>query len=103
MSNTSLRRRPFAPPGRLWFADFAAALGVSTRTARRLYRPSDPDALRAWAIRLDFRESSYGLHCDKARALALREEQLANLLGGPVAAERCSRANRLESIRMPQR
>ena len=84
----------------MWFAEFAAALGISTRTARRRYRPSDPAALRAWAIRLDFRESSFGLHCDEARVLALREEQLADLLGGPVAAERCSRATRLGGGRM---
>lgn len=88
-----------ALPGRLWFAEFATLLSVSTRTARRLYRPSDPELLRDWAIRLDFRESSYGLHCDAASARELRDEQLARLLGGALASEKCDRAARLVAAR----
>lgn len=58
MSVTPARRLPAAPQGRLWFADFAAALGISTRTARRLYLPTGPVPHRTWASRFDFRESA---------------------------------------------
>ncbi len=55
-------------------------------------------------MRLDFREAPFGLHCDAARAEALREERLAQMLGGEIACGNSARAERLlrrQTVRHP--